>query len=177
MKCPVCKTESFIEKTLDSGLLSLHCENCNGYWIKSFQYWVWREQHGKDLPETPPVSDLSLKIQDSKGAKFCPECNKLIFRYQVGHGTEINLDRCNTCGGTWFDKGEWDILKSRNLHDDIHFIFSAPWQLKVRQEESEKNQENILKSKIGDKDYLKVQEIKKWLSNHTHKNEIFSYIK
>ncbi|EKD27222.1 MAG: hypothetical protein ACD_79C00801G0003 [uncultured bacterium] len=176
MKCPICKTESFSEKTLESGLLSLHCDNCNGNWIKSFQYWIWREQNGKDLPELPPEQGLVKTIQDSKSGKFCPECNKFLFRYKVGHGTDFNLDRCNTCGGTWFDKSEWDVLKSRNLHDDIHFIFSAPWQSKVQKEESEKSKENLLKNKIGEKDYLKVQEIKKWLINHSNKNEIISYI-
>jgi len=177
MKCPVCKTNTFNNKELESGLLALECSSCGGYWIKSFQYWKWRDKHGKNLPEKPSEEGLELTTKDTKGGKFCPECSKLLFRYKVGHDLDFSLDRCNVCGGTWFDKNEWEILKNRNLHDDIHFIFSAPWQTKVKKEEALRDKEKFLEKKIGETDYTKVKGIQEWLQKHAAKNEIWAYLK
>ena len=173
MKCPLCQKHSTTEVELESGLQAVECQYCGGHWIKSFQYWKWMEAHKENLPEI--TNEVSLPVQDSKGGKFCPECNKFLVRYKVGHGVNFQLDRCNTCGGTWFDKNEWETLKAKNLHDDVHFIFSAAWQTKVLKEDVKASMEELLKKKLGDPDYAKAVEVKQWVSKHKFKNEILSY--
>ena len=177
MKCPICKTKILIKKELDLGLLSFNCENCDGTWIRSSQYWNWRNQQGQNLSEISVEESINLKVDDSRGVKFCPDCSKFMFGFKVGHGTHFSLDRCNTCGGMWLDKNEWEALKSRNLHDEIHFIFSAPWQSKVKKEELTIRVENLLKDRLGEEDYFKVKEITEWIQKHENKSEIAAYIK
>src|SRR5688572_16110919 len=99
MKCPVCKTEELDFSSLESNLTSRHCDKCGGNWIPSFEYWKWREQHKESLPERtaeqtiPPNPVTSALI-----AKLCPECNKILIKYRVGHGASFSIDQCRNCG-------------------------------------------------------------------------------
>lgn len=53
-------------------------------------------------------------------------------RYRVGHGFQFSVER--SVAGIWFDAHEWEALRSRNFHDEVHLIMTAPWQAKVRRE-------------------------------------------
>src|SRR5207244_2897796 len=104
---------------------------------------------GSDLPERPAEEGLRLPVSDNAVPKLCPDCGHILLPYHVGHALNFTLDHCGHCGGTWFDKNEWEILKSRNLHDDIHFIFSHVWQAEVFHEERRQAHERLLLEKFG----------------------------
>lgn len=152
MECPVCKTEALSMSSLDMNLASRHCDKCGGNWIQSFEYWKWYEQHREKLPapEQPGSVDAPNPVTKALVSKQCPECTSILVRYKVGHGFSFSLDQRGNCGGVWFDKDEWEALKSRNLHDDVYTIFTAPWQSRVRKEESRQNQEQIYRKKFGE---------------------------
>jgi Zn-finger nucleic acid-binding protein len=164
------------QNEIESNLTALECTNCQGRWIQSFQYWKWRDALGKDVPEELPVQDLQPEVKDSSGGKLCPECGHILIRHPVGHGISFQLDRCGNCGGVWFDKNEWETLKERNLHDDVHLIFSTIWQKQVREEDHKKAMENFYENKFGSADYAKAKEIKSWIDNHTLKSELQAFI-
>jgi len=65
-------------------------------------------------------------------ALLCPETNTIMLRYRVGHGFKFTIDRSQT-GGIWLDAGEWEMLKARQFHDELHLVFTAPWQRKARE--------------------------------------------
>ena len=176
MNCPICKTKALEINELESGLASYHCKSCEGNWMKSEHYWNWRNKQADNLSEKPAEESISLKIDDSKGWKYCPDCSRFMFGYKVGHETGFNLDRCSSCGGVWLDKNEWKVLKSRNLHDEIHFMFSAPWKNKIKREELEKRIDKLIKENLGEEDYLKVKEITGWVKEHSKKSEIMAYV-
>jgi Zn-finger nucleic acid-binding protein len=176
MKCPVCKNYALVARELEQNLSSQQCPHCNGRWIGSFQYWKWHETSGKSITESNPPASTEHLVADSTKAKLCPECGHFLRRYSVGHDIEFGLDRCGNCGGMWFDQNEWEVLKCRNLHDDVHNIFSEIWQRQLRDKEHQAAMEAFYKEKFGVDDYQKAMDIKTWLDAHPSKAALRAFL-
>lgn len=175
MKCPLCKTVVLHNEELVPNLQAKACGQCEGRWIQSYQYWKWLDKHGDILGEKPVEDTKSLPVKDSKAGKLCPECGHFLTHRKVGHNIDFCLDRCNNCGGIWFDKNEWEVLQSSNLHDEVHFIFSAAWQKQIQEEETKETYEKRIQKIIGKDDYSRLKETVKWVHSNPHKNTILSY--
>jgi Zn-finger nucleic acid-binding protein len=194
MKCPACHNISLVFKELDEGLPVHGCARCEGVWIKDSHYWKWLKDQGATLSEKPNSETLQLPVKETKEIKVCPGCGHFLTKRDVGHGVEFHVDRCLTCGGIWLDKNEWEVLKSRNLHDEIHQIFSAAWQREIRQHAKDVAYEELLNGKeeleverkkyyeekiakhLGN-DYSKVHEFKNWLDDNELRGYILAYLK
>ncbi|MCD4780161.1 MAG: zf-TFIIB domain-containing protein [Candidatus Omnitrophica bacterium] len=177
MQCPVCQKNVLKNQELDKGLMAKHCPQCEGSWLSSFQYWRWLEKHAERLPEKDVDEGLMVPVEESTAGKLCPECGCFLIGHKVGHGIVFQLDHCATCGGIWFDKNEWEILRSRNLHDELHLVFSAAWQNARKKQEQKETYEKRIQSILGEPDYQHVVEFHSWLKNHPHKSSIMSYLK
>ena len=174
MKCPVCKDLRLVPTTLESDLRTYLCNSCLGHWIEANDYWDWLDRHGERLKEKEP--DLfPIVVSDIQKAKLCPYCQRIMLRYKVGHGLQFTLDQCGSCNGFWFDANEWEALRERNLHDEVHLVFSAPWQADVRKEEARQVLEGIYQDAFG-KDREKLREIKQWIDRHPQKDKILDYL-
>jgi Zn-finger nucleic acid-binding protein len=101
---------------------------------------------GKRCPKSSSRARLSTFPTT---AKLCPECGRILIKYGVGHGMNFTLDQCGHCLGIWFDKNEWVSLKQRNLHDEVHKVFTASWQTQARKEERKRNLERIYLNRFG----------------------------
>ena len=176
MHCPICKQVTLKKAELDSGLFAQECSQCHGKWIQSYFYWRWREKLGGGFDEIPAEYVTQARIDDNRAAKLCPECGHLLIRYPVGHQTGFELDRCGNCGGVWFDAREWETLRARNLHDDVHKIFSEIWQNQLRREERDKNRQTFYQTKFGPADYQKAAEFRLWLHTHPLSHELFAFV-
>ena len=176
MNCPVCKSRSLSVEEIEPNLKGLICKNCRGQWIHSYQYWKWHEKFSKSIPEKPYDSDDKLPVQDSTTAKICPECRHILIHFPVGHELDFTIERCANCGGMWFDNNEWQALKQKNLHDDVHLIFSAIWQSQIRKESHRKSMEEFYREKFGPQDFRKITEIKHWLQNHSCRSELLAFL-
>lgn len=175
MKCPVCKTTELRLIGLEENLSSFKCSSCGGNWVQGLEYWKWLEQHGKNLPEVKnPGGDLP--VSDTPYTKECPECRWNMTRYRVGHGVGFSLDQCAGCKGIWFDRNEWEVLKGRNLHDDIHSIFTTFWQSEAVKEERKGHLEQIYNKKFGADDYSELKRVRAWLDAHPKKQELLAYL-
>ncbi|CAN5247929.1 hypothetical protein BH10CYA1_BH10CYA1_09560 [soil metagenome] len=174
--CPGCKEDCLSQHELDENLHSSRCGKCKGVWVSSAQYEQWLKHHGANLPEKAPDANLNLVSGEAQGAKFCPECKYILIKYKVGHDVGFSLNRCGHCGGIWFDKNEWEIMKSRNLNDDVHFVFSEAWQSAVREEEHKTAMDEILRQRIGDADLKEIQRVKTWLQSHPKSSELYAYL-
>lgn len=175
MNCPNCGHVGLENKIVDEDSLHVsECPQCKGYWLSAASYWVWLKQHGEILPHKEP--EEVIEAEDSTTVKVCPECMKIMPSYHIGHGTSNRIERCSTCAGVWFDENEWELLKSRNLHDEIHRIFSRPWQDSVKKEEQEKRYETIVCNIVGDEDFEKVKEFKLLIKNHKAKSTILAFL-
>jgi Zn-finger nucleic acid-binding protein len=175
MNCPVCQTTELVSNNLESNLASLKCPDCEGNWIQGAEYWKWLEQHGPNLPE---VEEQEGELTLSELQKYidCPECRFRMVKYMVGRGTGFSLDHCHGCKGIWFDRNEWEILKKRNLHDDLHSILTAFWQAEASKEERKKRLEQMYVNKFGAEDYAEIKRIRSWLNAHEKKQELRAYL-
>ncbi len=174
MLCPVCKTLDLEMKVLERGLPSHHCQVCGGNWLASTAYWYWLEQQGNALAEKE--TDTPIEVSDNQQAKLCPECQRIMVMFRVGHQLNFALEQCASCNGVWFDKHEWESLKAHNLHDDIHLIFTAPWQDSIRKEERRIAFEKIYLSKFGTQDYAELLRIRAWLKAHARQQEMIAFL-
>lgn len=178
MHCPCCQTSTLKRARLDEHLAVHACDSCEGQWVSSYDYWHWLEWQVDSGTIKCAPSDLSdtLKVADNRRASFCPECHHLMRRAKVGHGLDFYLDRCSHCGGTWFDKGEWEILQAHHIHDKVHLVFSEPWQSQLRQAEFNRVLEETYRSALGDDDYTEALKIRAWLEQHPHRDYILSVL-
>jgi Zn-finger nucleic acid-binding protein len=143
----------------------LKCEACGGYWIISFQFWKWQEEH-HDIRHAR--ADIE-PVAEPREAKLCAECGRILIRYRVGHASPFSIDRCGHCGGLWFDRNEWEVLRARKLLEEIHLIFSATRQQRFRRED-------LFRRNQGEQDFAETMRIKAWLASHTHRGEILAYL-
>lgn len=175
-KCPVCPAGTLSDHAPEPKLSAKKCNECTGIWIGALNYEGWLKEHGDTLPEKAPDATLTIQSGEKPGAKFCPECKYILMKYKVGHDIEFTLNRCGQCAGVWFDKNEWDILKARNLHDEVHLIFSQPWQAAIRAEEHEAAMEKIWRDQIGPSDLSEIRRIKNWLAKHPKSAELYAFL-
>ena len=176
MRCPRCGTRELEPKEIDVGLHAQVCADCNGKWIEFASYERWL----KRIESAPlePDSDLSgLTIPEFELARMCPRCRRILIKYKVGSSVPFKVDRCSSCAGIWLDENEWEVLRSRNLHDDLHKIFTDHWQGEVSREETRSALEAIYEKKFGPDDYAKILDFKKWVDEHDKAHEIISFIR
>lgn len=175
MKCPACKMYDITAVELETHLASFTCSHCGGNWIRDVEYKEWRKNHGEDLP-VKPGNDKAIQFTSVELARLCPDCNRILVKYKVGHDVNFTVDRCGGCGGVWLDKNEWATLKERNLHDNLYEFFTEPWQSVVRREEARRNMEFIYKNKFGEEDYERIKDFKLWMDKHPLRNQILAFV-
>ena len=179
MLCPICnvKNRKMLKMIkLEEKLIGYHCLNCGGHWICSRDYHKWLDIKGGILEEKDEY-DITLKPDDIVTAKLCPECTRIMTKYKVGHGLPFQIDVCGTCNGFWLDKNEWEILKSKNLHDEINKIFTRPWQKDIREEENREKLSRVIEKRMGRDVFEKTLEFQKWLNEQEDKDIILSYLR
>ena len=175
MNCPVCKSSALISVDLESGLPAWKCSDCGGHWIRGVEYWKWLDEHGPNLPERVDT-DSPLSIADSGKYIDCPDCRFRMVKYLVGRGLGFTLDHCEGCRSTWLDRNEWETLKRRNLHDDLHSMLTSFWQAAARKEERKKSLEQIYTNRFGAEDYAELKRMRAWLDAHQNKQELLAYL-
>lgn len=180
MNCPVCKTSSLEATELAAGqaqgLSARRCTGCGGQWVNGETYLLWVQRQGTNLPENEPDSVTELQVNQTNKAKLCPDCGRFLVRAKVGHGVGFQLERCGGCGGIWFDANEWESLVARNLHDDVHFVFSSTWQADVLRQEREQQREKLMIAKLGEADWNEIQRISRWLDGHSKRSELYAVL-
>lgn len=176
MNCPNCKDSRLVPHALETDLNTEECGGCGGHWIGAVHYWRWLDSHGSDLQENPATEHADLEVLDGDSARVCPECKRILARSRVGHGLDFYVDRCIECGGIWLDRNEWLVLKSRNLHDDIHRIFSRSWQDRNLRAEQEAYRERWLKEVFGEERLAYMKEFRAWLRTQEHQGAIHSFL-
>ena len=176
MKCPVCKRDNLTKCQLEADLPAYQCNKCGGIWISAAQYWKWLKRRDDDLAEPPISIDAPLLVEEVGQAKLCPDCGHILRRYQVWPNVKFYLDHCEHCSSVWFDRDEWDVLKSRGLHAQVHIFFSDLWQEKIRAEESKRQLEKIYLDRFGAEDYGRLKEIKEWVDGHPQRGALLAYL-
>ena len=177
MNCPVCGTTALAETELERNLTGLRCAACEGVWIPSARYRNWMDRHGGSLPEKSAGGGAPMRPRGFERVRPCPECGALLARYEVGHGVPFRIDHCGRCGGFWLDRGEFEALKARNLHDDLHAIFLDSWQQGLRKERTDALVDRRMSAALGEADFNELKRIKEWLARHPKKAWLIAYLR
>lgn len=175
MQSPVGSRKALVSVQLEEGLMAYRCPETGGHYIPAPAYMRWLGAQPARLPHLPPGGDDGPEPQSAQGVRLCPESGTIMTKYKVGHGFRFTIDRSLT-GGIWLDAGEWEALRSRKFHDEIHFIFTDPWQRHVRRDESAERERSRLAERVG-RDLLgRLDGLKEELETHPHRDEILAYL-
>jgi Zn-finger nucleic acid-binding protein len=175
MQCPVCKTKRCSPVELEENLKAASCETCGGHWISHQNYSTWLKRHGETLPEKP-FSEVEFDVGDVQEAKLCPDCRRILLKYKVGHGLDFFVDHCPGCGGVWLDKNEWAALQDKNLHDEIHKVFSTSWQSQIRGDQMASKLDQAYENRFGADSYTRAKETREWIQAHPQKQAILAFL-
>ena len=161
---------------LEPGLEAWQCPKSKGVWIPLQSYTTWHERHRDRIH---PLPEDYVPVADPKAdqrALICPESGCVLIRHRVGRGLNFHIERSPKTGGIWLESGEWDALKSKDLHEEMHHIFGAPYQRKLRNDESRVQLKKLFAQRIGPADFVRVNEFKHWLYQHGRHREIIAYL-
>lgn len=163
-------------REIEPGLFAYTCPRSGGIWVPLQSYLDWKSHCGPgDIlwptdPDPIPVDDHHPR------ALICPESGHLLIRYRVGHGLKFHVEVSPETGGIWLDHGEWEALKREGLHTELNVIFTAPYQRQIRAAEHQEAVERIFSGRIGNEDFGKVVEFKRWLATHPKRRDIRCYL-
>lgn len=176
LTCPTCPEDTRLKlRNEENQPMVHHCESCTGHWLSWDDYFEWLSKQEGQLPIR---DDDTLDVTDEEmaKAKICPECQVILVRYRIGHGTSFQLDYCRRCNGVWFDAREWEAVRSKNLHDKVNTFFTRAWQNSVRHEATSNRLNDMFRRRLGDADYRRVASFKKWLDTQRAKGQILAYL-
>jgi hypothetical protein len=161
--------------TLESGLEAWRCGTSGGHYIPADSYLRWLQDQPARLPHLPRAGEAVSSEGEAPEARLCPETGTIMGRFRVGHGFPFTIDRSIT-GGVWLDGGEWEALRERNFHDEIHLIFTAPWQRHIRAARSREVYEDRLQTALGCELFDRLVSLRQELGGHPHRNLALSYL-
>jgi Zn-finger nucleic acid-binding protein len=176
MISPIDRTSAMERTTLESGLTVFQCPQSGGYWIPADYYWRWQAMAEKRI-DVGTYGDYDPVVDDTaRPALICPESGALLTRYRVSQGTEFSIDRSPITGGVWLDSGEWEALVARNLHVEMHHIFTSAYQFRVRSSEFEQHLEAQFSKRIGEESFPKVKAFRDWMLAQESTRDILCYL-
>ncbi|MEM1426668.1 MAG: zf-TFIIB domain-containing protein, partial [Cyanobacteria bacterium P01_H01_bin.130] len=154
------------EQILEGGLLGLYSHTGGGSWVSAENYLSWQadqlgsSSEGAGEAVEPPALDASVlepvldpafepALEDAQAA-LCPTCQSYLSRSRIGFGQSFFLERCRSCGGFWFDRGEWELLSKLGLNANLDYLFTPEWQDAVRRREQFLTERRVLVEKVGE---------------------------
>lgn len=172
MDCPQCKGYHLEPYEIEAGLVACRCPKCEGSLLPlmSYRYWI---DHNPDISFE---NTEKLIVEDSGQAKLCPKCSKLMTKYKIGTDPENKIELCSSCDEAWLDAGEWQLLKSLDIHDKLPSIFTDAWQRNIRVKQQETSLKSHYKNQLGEEAFSRVDEFKQWLDGQSEKGDIVQYL-
>lgn len=139
-----------IQSEIEPGLIAYTCPKTDGIWIDHKHYWDWLlKQPGFPKP-LPAISDLPVPDTDPHNTPLIsPESGRLMTKFRVGHGLSFRIDHDPTSGGFWLDKDEYDHIRERNLHDELHLICSPQYQRELAKLDAESAMDQRTQELLG----------------------------
>ncbi len=167
MKCPSCGSAAGLTPTsLEPWLNGLECPACGGLWIPGAAFRTWWLSRPERRPQGAVPTAAPLPTEDGPYLRRCPECDHILARYRVGLGLTFCIDRCRHCSGMWFDRQEWQALRSRDLHEALPHVLTDEWQQELRVADRAVREEQWLLAQLGAEDLERIRQMKRWLNEH-----------
>lgn len=173
MQCPSCKSYTLKPVKLEHGLVARECIKCQGVLIDLLSYRKWAE----DSTPTPDANITPLQeVVDNSKALACPKCSRVMLKFRVTGSADNKVDVCSGCDDAWLDYGEWDLLGALAIQDKLTAIFTEPWQRNIREENRTASHEKRFVELLGNEDYKKLDDLKKWVDGHAKKSDLIRFL-
>lgn len=115
---------------------------------------------------------------DAKGGG-CPVDGTILIRTEINlappHGS-VHLERCSSCRGVWFDRGEWSILADQYLLEDIEKFWTAEWRARQGRQRSAVDYEERIREEFGAELFGQLEAIARTLKGHERRSQALTFI-
>jgi Zn-finger nucleic acid-binding protein len=115
--------------------------------------------------------------EDDAAACRCPNGHGILVRARAELVPPIRLDRCETCHGLWFDRGEWQELANSHLVDHLEDLWSKSAARKQRLERSQRRYRQWAKEQFGSDLMDRMLAVAEELKNHPSRAEALAFIR
>jgi len=149
-----------VAREIAKGLTAHICPDSGGCWIDGKAYWDWWQQQ-PEFPRPAPATDgppVAVET-DTGSALISPRSGRLMRKYRVGRGLDFHIDFDASTGGFWLDRGEYEALRARGMHDELHLICSSEYQSQLRAMETAHAREAIARRTLGDELYVELHSL------------------
>ncbi len=76
------------------------------------------------------------------------------------------LDRCPTCGGTWFDAGEWEQIAAHQMERGLDDLWDPQWQRHAREAKAAAHWREDIAATFGPRTLELLAELAQLLRGH-----------
>jgi Zn-finger nucleic acid-binding protein len=104
--CPACDDDLIVFEL--GGVEIDHCVGCRGTWLDGGELEMIVEFAGAESGVFTRALDAARAGE--KSDRRCPRCSRKMRLIHLGETPTIDLDRCPTGHGLWFDSGEMKQL-------------------------------------------------------------------
>jgi len=113
MRCPKCKAD--MEQVDYDGIEIDRCNYCKGIWFDAGEREALRDKEAATAVDT---GDVKVGEEANKLDNYsCPRCSGAMVRVVDWHQTHIWYEECSSCGGSFFDAGEFADLTQHTISD------------------------------------------------------------
>lgn len=151
--------------------LPYRCPRCEGLWVEPKGVLRLADQEAE---LDPPASETDEEVDRRTGT--CPEGHGILGRTRVEVDEGFYLDRCGTCGGLWFDKGEWQRLARRELLHRIPDFWTQAWQRQQRGRRQREDYLDWIATEIGWDLKTRIDELVEILRDHPRRSAAIAYL-
>lgn len=109
-RCPACKLQA--APIQYEGVRIYNCGGCGGHWMTPERLDQILERREVEMPA--PVKQAMWNIAESSNSVkplWCFTCGTPMVKEPFRYWNEIQVDRCNKCGGLWLDRGELELCQ------------------------------------------------------------------
>jgi uncharacterized protein len=98
-----------------------HCPDCGGIWIELKCLTILMELDTQTLKhwEFRLSAEARGALDTHESDIICPACQVVLDERPYARDTEVRIDRCLSCRGTWLDSGELPLIKRISIQQDV----------------------------------------------------------
>tara|TARA_E500000318_G_scaffold5598_2_gene5831 strand:+ start:159590 stop:159919 length:330 start_codon:yes stop_codon:yes gene_type:complete len=94
---------------------------------------------------------------------------------RAGSGLGFRID-FEPSSGFWLDKGEFDSLRSHNLHDELHLICSPEYQLELVRLRSDRAEQSRFEQRLGEENCERIRSFANWFAQLNDESIAMTYL-
>ncbi|XAL98777.1 zf-TFIIB domain-containing protein [Phycisphaeraceae bacterium D3-23] len=117
MQCPKCSAEMKTQAV--DGIEVDQCTGCGGMWFDLREHDRLREKGGKAVASLDSGDRAKGAANNEERDIDCPRCGVQMVKLAHHEQTHIHYEQCATCGGAYFDAGEFDDLRELTLGERV----------------------------------------------------------